>query len=161
MQEVFYSKPLAMPQPGARSIELTASIQFNGGEFARAEGPSPFTVSIMADGKNAGRIVGFEGAGQKIMAMHALKPDPQAARGLEITVYRMGELLVQNKLDGAVFGALERWLLKTGWRGNIVKRLKYADAANVLPIRAFWLNQGFELLTWTNEWDEHVVKRWR
>ena len=161
MQETFYSKPLTVTQPEAGSISITATIQYNDGDFAVAEAPSPFTVLITADGKDAGRIVGFEGAGKTIIAMHALKPDPQAARGFEITVYRMGELLVQSKLDGAVFGALERWLLKKGWRGNIIKRLKYADAANVLPIRTFWLNQGFELLTWTNEWDEHVVKRWR
>ena len=161
MQQVFYSKPLILAQPTPGSIAIEASIQFNEGEFGVADGPVPFTIAIRADGIDVGRIVGFEGTGSKIISMHALKPDPHALRGFEITVYRMGQLLTAHKLDATVFAALEKWLLKRGWRGNIVKRLKYADASNVLPIRTFWLDQGFELFTWTNEWDEHVVKRWR
>lgn len=161
MREKFFSKSLTPNQPLPGSIEFSASIQISEADFGVAEGPSPFAVSVTADGVDAGRIVGFEGVGHKIIGMHGLKPDPDAQRGFEITVYRMSALLIGHKLDAAVFASLERWLLKRGWRGNIVKRLKYNDAANVLPIRTFWLSQGFELLTWTNEWDEHVVKRWR
>ncbi len=154
MQEVFFTKPIA-------ESPVTGTIQFNAELFGVDDGPSPFTISVSQEGRDLGRIVGFEGSAAKIIGMHGLKPDPHAVRGFEITVYRMGDVLVQNKLDAALFTALERWLLKRGWRGNVVKKLKFSDAAQVLPIRTFWLNLGFELITWTEQWDEHVIKRWR
>jgi hypothetical protein len=159
MQASFFKKTIT--QKDGAPAQLDASIQFNDAEFGVAEGPSPFTISVSADGHDLGRIVGFEGQGAKIIGMHGLKPDVDAVRGFEFTVYRMSELLVAQKLDQAVFAALERWLLKRGWRGNIIKRMKFTDPAQVLPIRTFWINLGFELITWTDQWDEHVVKRWR
>jgi len=110
-----------------------------------------------------GRLVGFEGPAQVILSMHQLKPDASAKRALEITVFRAGEVLRAAGLDAAVFRAFERWLLKRGWRGDIVKRMKFTDPALVVPIRSFWVRQlGFELiLAEAGKWDEHVVKRWR
>ena len=100
---------------------------------------SPWTVTISDGSRDIGRLVGFEGSGATIIGMHGLKPDAAAVRACELTVYRMGELLVESKLDAAVFAALERWLLKRGWRGNIVKKPSHhirGDGATCAPILA-------------------------
>jgi hypothetical protein len=66
------------------------------------------------------------------------------------------------KLDGAVLSAYERWLLKRGWRGNVLKKMKFTAAEQVVPVRTFWVQQGYELVLGEDgKWDEHVVKRWR
>ena len=149
--------------PGAEPVRLAASINFDGAKFgASDDGVSPWTVTISDGSRDIGRLVGFEGSGATIIGMHGLKPDAAAVRACELTVYRMGELLVESKLDAAVFAALERWLLKRGWRGNIVKKLKHTSEAMVQPVRRFWLDLGFELIPFQEgKWDEHVVKRWR
>ncbi|MCS6846646.1 MAG: hypothetical protein RMN52_02900, partial [Anaerolineae bacterium] len=86
-----------------------------------------------------------------------------AKRGLEITVFRVNDALRTTGLDAALFGAFERWLLKRGWRGNVIKKMKFTDPQRVVPIREFWVKRlGFELiLAEEGKWDEHVVKRWR
>ena len=123
---------------------------------------SSWTVSIYQPGKDLGRVVGFEGEGQKIISMHGLKPDVAAKRGCEMTVFRMGNDLVMHELDAPILAALERWFLKRGWRGNFVKKLKFTDERMVVPIRTFWVRNGYELvLAEEGKWDEHVVKRWR
>ena len=128
---------------------------------------SSWTVSIYQPSKDLGRVVGFEGEGQKINGMHGLKPDEAAKRGCEITVFRMGQELIMNQLDALILSAFERWLLKRGWRGNVVKRLKFTDEKMVVPIRTFWVRNGYELVLAEEGgpdkpgWDEHVVKRWR
>jgi hypothetical protein len=159
-RDVFYSKVV---QTDAGSVTIEAAISYNEEAFgALAEGVTPWTISIGDGAKDLGRIVGFEGAGHVINNMHALKPDAAAVRGCEMTVYRMGDLLIGQQLDAAIFSALERWLLKRGWRGNIVKRMKFYDEKMVVPVRQFWIKNGFELVpAEEGKWDEHVVKRWR
>lgn len=156
-QEVFFRK--AVPGLG----EVQASVQYDAEAFGVGTCITPWTVAIEAEGHDLGRIVGFEGEAQHIIAMHGLKPDPQAKRGLEMTVFRVSEALRANSLDAQVFAAFERWLLRRGWRGNLLKRLKFTDPQWVIPIRSFWVQQlGFELvLAEEGKWDEHVVKRWR
>ena len=125
---------------------------------------TPFTVSIhrkAEPAKDAGRAVGYEGDGQMIIGMHGLRPDPTAHRGIELTVFRIDEPLREKDLHAEAFSALERWLIRRGWRGNIVKKLKYSDPIYVIPVRSFWDGLGFELVPWSPKWDEHVVKRWR
>jgi len=40
--------------------------------------------------------------------------------------------------------------------------MKFTVAEQVVPIRTFWVQQGYELvLSQEGKWDEHVVKRWR
>jgi hypothetical protein len=148
--------------------DLSAAINFDEDAFGVAsENPTPWTISVSQAGNDVGRVVGFEGEGQQIIAMHHLKPDVAAQRGCEITVYRMADTLIENKLAAQVFAAFERWLLRRGWRGNIVKKLKFSAHAQVQPIRRFWIDQGFELIPFLDPsgdhpgWDEHVVKRWR
>jgi hypothetical protein len=145
------------------SCWLEATIAFDEAQFGSAERISPWTIAIRNGQTDLGRLVGFEGPAQVICSMHALRPDASARRALEITVFRAGEALRAAGLDAAVFRAFERWLLKRGWRGNIVKRMKFTDPALVVPIRSFWVRQlGFELiLAEDGKWDEHVVKRWR
>lgn len=143
---------------------LEAAIHFDEATFGIAErGVSPWTIAIGDGQKDLGRLVGFEGAGQTIIGMHQLKPDPSAKRGLEITVFRVSEALRATGLDATLFGAFERWLLRRGWRGNVIKRMKFTDPQLVVPIREFWVKRlGFELiLAEDGKWDEHVVKRWR
>ena len=119
-------------------------------------------ISIGADGIDAGRLVGFEGPGERVIAMHHLKPDETADRAVEITVFRVNEALRARRADGQILSAFERWLLKRGWRGNIIKRLKFTDPAEVPVIRSFWIGQGFtHILEEAGRWDEHVTKRWR
>ncbi|HQY27030.1 MAG TPA: hypothetical protein PLL45_19275, partial [Thermoflexales bacterium] len=61
-----------------------------------------------------------------------------------------------------ILAAFERWLTKRGWRGNIIKRLKFTDSIEVPVIRSFWIGQGFtHILEEAGLWDEHVTKRWR
>ncbi len=170
---VFYSKsgPGTAVPPGAQSLSsevLEAALNFDEAAFGVAhEGVSPWTISVSRAGKDLGRVVGFEGDGQGIIGMHNLKPDAAAQRGCEITVYRMSQDLLDDKTAAAIFAAFERWLLKRGWRGNILKKLKHTREDMVLPVRRFWLDQGFELVPLREPadahpgWDEHVVKRWR
>jgi hypothetical protein len=35
----------------------------------------------------------------------------------------MSNDLVMNELDAPLLNAFERWLLKRGWRGNVIKKL--------------------------------------
>ena len=156
-RDVFFNRDV----DGIGHIE--AAINYDEGAFGiGANGVTPWTVSIHCAGKDLGRIVGFEGEGQTIIAMHGLKPDAAARRGAEITVFRVNDDLREHKLDMAVLSAFERWLLKRGWRGNLLKKMKFTVAAQVVPIRTFWVQQGYELvLGQDGQWDEHVVKRWR
>ena len=44
----------------------------------------------------------------------------------------------------------------------VFKKLKFTDERMVVPIRTFWVRNGYELvLAEEGKWDEHVVKRWR
>ena len=142
---------------------IQAAINFDEGKFGLdAEGVTPWTVSINVNEKDLGRMVGFEGDGQRIIGMHHLKPDIAAKRGCEITVFRMSNDLVMNELDAPILSAFERWLLKRGWRGDVIKKMKFSDEKLVVPIRTFWVRNGYELvLAAEDKWDEHVVKRWR
>ncbi|MDW8352795.1 MAG: hypothetical protein RML99_12870 [Anaerolineae bacterium] len=156
-REVFFSQ---VTHVGA----IEAAINFDELAFGISErGVSPWTVAIRDGQRDIGRLVGFEGVGQTIIGMHQLKPDPSAKRGLEITVFRVNDALRAAGLDATMFAAFERWLLKRGWRGNIVKKMKFTDPQLVVPIREFWVRRlGFELvLAEEGKWDEHVVKRWR
>jgi hypothetical protein len=160
-RETFFTRNHA--QLGA----IEAAINFDDAVFGlNTEGVTPWTISINNNGKDLGRdlgrIVGFEGDGQVIIGMHQLKPDVAARRGCEITVFRMSNELVMNELDAPLLGAFERWLLKRGWRGNVIKKMKFSDEKLVVPIRTFWVRNGYELvLAEEGKWDEHVVKRWR
>ena len=143
---------------------LEAAVNYDAVAFGVTAGAvTPWTVAVSVDGVNVGRLVGYEGDARTILAMHHLKPDLSAKRGFEITVFRVGDDLRANRLDAEVFAALERWLLKRGWRGSIIKVMKYTDPLQVIPIREFWVKTlGFELiLAEEGQWDEHVVKRWR
>jgi len=150
-----------------RHPEFTGTIFFDQAKLGLvADEITPFTISITRNApdaarRDAGRAVGYEGEAKKIIGMHGLKPDDTAARGFEMTVFRVDEDLRERGLHAEAFAALERWLLRRGWRGNIVKRLKYQDAILVIPIRTFWHELGFELVPWSPQWDEHVVKKWR
>jgi GNAT superfamily N-acetyltransferase len=150
-----------------RHPEFLGTIYFDEAKLGLvADEITPFTISIThtnpaAPQRDAGRAVGYEGEAKKIIGMHGLKPDDTAARGFEMTVFRVSEELRERGLHAEAFAALERWLLRRGWRGNIVKRLKYQDAILVIPIRSFWYELGFELVPWSPQWDEHVVKKWR
>ena len=153
---IFYTRKL-----DERQIE--AAINYNENAFAKStDAVSPWTISIHHGATDMGRLVGFEGQGQMVIGMHHLKPDPDARRAVEITVFRVDDEARARKLDADIFAAFERWLLKQGWRGDIVKVMKFTDAAMVVPIRRFWLGLGFELIIGEEgKWDEHVVKRWR
>ncbi len=143
---------------------LQAAINYDEAALGICAGAvTPWTVAISANGVDLGRLVGYEGDAQTILNMHHLKPDLSAKRGFEITVFRAREDLRAARLDAQVFAALERWLLKRGWRGSIVKLLKHTDPQQVVPVREFWVRTlGFELiLAEEGRWDEHVVKRWR
>lgn len=142
---------------------IEAAVNFDEGVFGQpGDTIAPFTITVQRDGADIGRIVGFEGDGQQIIGMHQLKPDAAALRGCEITVFRMSSELIENTTAAKVLGAFERWLLKRGWRGNLVKKLKHTSEAMVVPVRRFWLDQGYELIPLVEgKWDEHVVKRWR
>lgn len=144
-------------------VALEAAINFEEAIFGRsATAVTPWTIAINNGQRDLGRLVGFEGVGQTIIAMHQLKPDLTAQRAVEITVFRVDDPLRENRLDAAVFSAFERWLLKRGWRGNLIKKLTYTDGNMVVPIRRFWLELGFELvLGEEGKWEEHAVKRWR
>lgn len=40
--------------------------------------------------------------------------------------------------------------------------MKFTAAEQVVPVRTFWVRQGYELvLGEEGKWDEHVVKCWR
>jgi len=156
-REVFFRK-------AAADGGIEAAINFDESAFGiAAQGVSPWTIAIGDGRRDLGRLVGFEGEGQTIIGMHRLKPDAAARRGLEITVFRASDDLRASGLDVALFRAFERWLLKRGWRGNLIKKLKFTDPQLVVPIREFWAKRlGFELiLAEEGRWDEHVVKRWR
>ena len=142
---------------------IEASINYDERAFGlAAAGVTPWTISVSANGKDLGRMVGFEGDGQIVIGMHGLRPDATAKRGAEMTVFRVNDDLRERKLDAAVLSAFERWLLKRGWRGNLVKKMKFTVAEQVVPIRTFWVRQGYELVLGEDgKWDEHVVKRWR
>jgi hypothetical protein len=148
--------------------DLQAAINFDEAAFGLStSAPTPWTISVSQAGKDVGRVVGFEGDGPLIIGMHHLKADAAAQRACEITVYRMADALLENKSAAQIFSSFERWLLKRGWRGNIIKKLKFTAHEQVQPIRRFWIDQGFELVPFKDPegehpgWDEHVVKRWR
>lgn len=159
-RETFFERAL---KSDLEERQISAIISHDDRAFGRIdEGVTPWTIAVTDGNRDLGRIIGFEGAGAVINGMHGLKPDAAALRGCEMTVYRMSDELVASKFDAAIFSAFERWLLKRGWRGNIVKRLKFTDAAMVVPIRTFWIKNGFELIPGEDgQWEEHVVKRWR
>lgn len=159
-REVFFQRNVTVQD---QPLQVEAAINFDETRFGMAtDQVSPWTISIHNGPQDVGRLVGFEGEGQMINNMHALKPDVAAKRGCEITVFRMGEVLIMGQLDAVILSAFERWLLKRGWRGNMVKRMKFTDEKMVVPIRTFWVHNGYELiLAEENNWDEHVVKRWR
>jgi hypothetical protein len=159
-REAFFDRTF---ETDAGALHVLAAINFDEEAFGLlTEGVTPWTISINDGAKDLGRIVGFEGQATVINSMHGLKPDSAAQRGCEMTVYRMGDVLIKDKLDAAVFSAFERWLIKRSWRGNIVKRMKFYDEAMVVPVRQFWIKNGFELVpAEVGKWDEHVVKRWR
>jgi hypothetical protein len=120
-----------------RTIEsqpIEASINYDEAVLSRMDAVSPWTISIHAGAADMGRLVGFEGEGQNIIGMHHLKPDPGAKRAVEITVFRVNDDLRARKLDADVFVAFERWLLKRGWRGNILKKVSRQSGT---PIRNF------------------------
>lgn len=147
-----------------KSPAFEAAINYDEASFGSATGAvTPWTVAVRdGAGADAGRLVGFEGPGALVIGMHGLKPDPSAARAVEITVFRAGDALRATRGDAQILAALERWLLRRGWRGNLIKRLKFTDAGDVAAIRAFWINQGFtHTLEESGRWDEHVSKRWR
>lgn len=149
---------------GQSPVSMQASINFDETRFGIAsQGVSPWTISISDGMHDWGRLVGFEGDGQVIISMHGLKPDRAAARGVEMTVFRVNDDLRRLRLDAQIYQSFERWLLKRGWRGDVLKKLKFTDATQVVPIREFWVKTlGFELiLAEEGKWDEHVVKRWR
>ncbi len=150
-------------QIAGRPTALEAAINFDESTFGKSPSViTPWTIAVSDGQRDLGRLVGFEGVGATIIAMHSLKPDGTAARAAEITVFRVDEPLRANRIDAAVFGAFERWLLKRGWRGNIIKKLAFTDARMVIPIRRFWVDLGFELVPGIEgKWEEHVVKRWR
>ena len=156
-RDVFFSKDVE----GVGKIEAT--VVYDESAFGSVAGDvTPWTVSISAGGNDLGRMVGFEGDGKTVIAMHGLRADVTAKRGAEITVFRVNDALRELKLDGAVLSAYERWLLKRGWRGNVLKKMKFTAAEQVVPVRTFWVQQGYELvLGEEGKWDEHVVKRWR
>jgi hypothetical protein len=143
--------------------KVIASIQYDDQTLGTADDRvSPWAISVRIDDKDIGRLVGFEGESKMIIGMHGLKPDPHARRGFEITVFRVNDLMRIAKIDQMMFVALERWLLKRGWSGNIFKRMKHTDENLVVPIRMAWITMGFELILGEDgKWDEHVVKRWR
>lgn len=147
-----------------KSPAFEAAINYDETSFGSAtDHVTPWTVAVRdGAGADAGRLVGFEGPGALIIGMHGLKPDPSAARAVEITVFRAGDALRAVGGDAQILAALERWLLRQGWRGNIVKRLKFTESGDVVTIRAFWIAQGFaHVLEESGRWDEHVYKRWR
>lgn len=142
--------------------QIEATLNYDAEVFGTSSGVTPWTISISDGAKDLGRLVGFEGDGPTVIAMHGLKPDATARRGAEITVFRVNDDLRERTLDAAVLSAFERWLLKRGWRGNILKKMKFVAADQVVPVRTFWVRQGYELvLGEEGRWDEHVVKRWR
>ncbi len=159
-REVFFTRTVKL-DTGALQVE--AAINYEAAKFGSdMTEVSPWTISINDGQRDLGRVVGFEGDGQKINGMHGVKPDEAAQRGCEITVFRMGQELIMNQLDALILSAFERWLLKRGWRGNLIKKLKFTDEKMVVPIRTFWVRNGYELvLAEEGKWDEHVVKRWR
>jgi hypothetical protein len=168
-RELFYRRRISWEFDGeTREEELTAALHYDEARFGIADPDvSPWNIAVQIGGRDYGRIVGFEGEGRAILAMHQLKADAAARRGCEITVFRMANELLEGgpaAPAAAIFTAFERWLLKHGWRGNIVKKLKFTTAEQVQPIRRFWITQGFELVPFVEGeqgWDEHVVKRWR
>lgn len=92
---------------------IEALINFDEDKFGLSQqGVSPWTISINDGSKDLGRIVGFEGDGATIIAMHGLKPDLTARRGAEITVFRVN--------DDLRAGA--------GWRGADCVRALAAEA---------------------------------
>jgi hypothetical protein len=104
---------------------IEAAINFDEAVFGQpGDKIAPFTIVVQREGADIGRIVGFEGDGQQIIGMHQLKPDAAAHRGCEITVFRVSNELIEDATAAKVLGAFERWLLKRGWRGNLVKKLK-------------------------------------
>jgi hypothetical protein len=159
-RETFFKRTVQIAE---HPLSIEAAINFDEATFGvSTEAVASWTISISDGQRDIGRLVGFEGEGQKIISMHRLKPDPSALRAVEITVFRVDESLRTSKSDAAIFGAFERWLLKRGWRGNLVKKLIFTSAQQVVPIRRFWLDLGFELvLGEEGKWDEHAVKRWR
>ena len=159
-REVFFQRTVTLDNG---TLQVEAAVNYDAAQFGIDPlAVSSWTVSINDGQRDLGRLVGFEGEGQKINGMHGLKPDEAAKRGCEITVFRMGQELIMNQLDVLILSAFERWLLKRGWRGNVVKRLKFTDEKMVVPIRTFWVRNGYELvLAEEGKWDEHVVKRWR
>jgi hypothetical protein len=153
LREVFFSTPA-----------FVAAIHLDETLFGVSpDALTPWTISVRgSDGSDAGRLVGFEGEGARVIAMHHLKPDDTAGRAVEITVFRVNEAIRAARADSQILSAFERWLLKRGWRGNIIKRLKFTDPIEVPVIRSFWIGQGFtHILEEAGYWDEHVTKRWR
>jgi hypothetical protein len=153
---VFYTRRIE-----GRQIE--AAVNYDETAFGQSPAAvTPWTISIHEGEADLGRLVGFEGEGASIIDMHHLKPDPDARRAVEITVFRVNDEMRTRRIDSDCFAAFERWLLKRGWRGDIIKVMKFTNAEMVIPIRRFWIGLGFELIVGEEgKWDEHVVKRWR
>jgi hypothetical protein len=162
-REVFFKRTLQLEDNNLNVLNIEAVVNFDESQFGRTLiGVTPWTISINDGAKDLGRIVGFEGDGQVVIGMHKLKPDAAAKRGCEITVFRLGNELVMNQLDAPILSAFERWMLRRGWKGDVLKKLKFSDERLVVPVRTFWVRNGYELiLAEENKWDEHVVKRWR
>ena len=158
--EIFFKRTLQLE---GNSLNIEAAVNFDETQFGNTlTEVTPWTVSIRDGTKDIGRIVGFEGDGQVVINMHKLKPDIVAKRGCEITVFRLGNELVMNQLDAPILSAFERWMLRRGWKGDILKKLKFSDERLVVPVRTLWVRNGYELvLAAEDKWDEHVVKRWR
>jgi hypothetical protein len=159
-RETFFKRTIQTPEG---PITIEAAINFDDAAFGKAiQAVTPWTIAVTDGHKDVGRVVGFEGEGQLVLGMHPLKPDPSAQRAVDITVFRISDAMHSSRIDEAMFGAFERWLLKRGWRGNLVKNLYFTAAETVVPIRRFWIGLGFELvLSEQGKWGEHVVKRWR
>ena len=44
----------------------------------------------------------------------------------------MGNTLLMNELDAPILSAFERWLLKRGWRGNVIKKIRSQSKTGLL-----------------------------
>ena len=114
-REIFFSRTV---QLGGTPSQIEATIQFDEQAFGTImNNVTPWTVSIGvkqdSQNKDIGRLVGFEGDGPTVIGMHKLKPDPDAKRGCEITVFRVNDELRESKADLAIWrGADTIWYIR-------------------------------------------------